>query len=229
MAFDPRAGSGIAGDTLVHHLNMTADVERGSMAEFSGCEFIFSLSEDVSKQVINVLQDFFQATKLGRMFNNRLKKVNKEVIIMDEFAPDTQPMPQVVVKSIPVDHTPVSLGNRLGMEPFGDQLFVVYGGLATMNTTLDIYDTGKASVCALADVIFLSLMQYVRDRLAQLTITIQPQIRFTTAQKITGLTVGGEVYRISLSVTIVSNWKQFLEVDTVSTDTIETQPTPVNA
>ena len=225
MAIDPRAGSGLAGDSLVHHLNMTADPGKASIGSYSGCTFIFGLSEEVSKQVIYVLQDFFQATSLGRQFNDRLKKVNKEVIIMDEFAPDTQLLPQVVVRSTPVDHTPVSLGNRLGQETYGSQIFDVYGGLATLSTTIDIYEIGKPNVCALADVIFLSFMQYVRDRLLALQITTQPQIKFTAATRVTGLTVGGEVYKLSLAVPIVSNWKQYLEIETVGAESMETQIT----
>jgi len=228
MALDPRAGSGIAGDSLVHHLNMTADPGKADLASYSGCTFIFGLSEEISKQVIYVLQDFFQATTMGRTFNDRLKKVNKEVVIMDEFAPDTQLLPQVVIKSVPVDHTPVSLGNRLGQETYGAQVFDVYGGLATLSTAIDLYESGKPNVCALADVVFLAFMQYVRDRLVPQGITIQPQIRFSAATKVTGLAVGGDVYRLSLNVNIIGNWKQYMEIQTVDTSSFESTITVDN-
>jgi len=226
MAMDPRAGSGLAGDSLLHHLNMTANVEKGGLAEYTDCTFIFGLSETVSSHVIYALQDFFQATKMGRAFNDRLKKVNKEVVIMDEFAPDTQRLPQVVVKSIPTDHVPVSLGNRLGKETFREQLFDVYGGMANMSTSIDIYESGKANVCALADVIFLSFMQYVRDRLIRINITPQPQVKFSSAAKVSGPLVGGDVYRITLVVPISSTWKQYLEIETPGVSSFESQSTP---
>lgn len=225
MALDSVAGSGIAGDSLLTQLNMTADVEKGSIATFSGCEFIFGLSEETSKALIYVLQDFFQATNLGKNFNEKLKKVKKEVVVMDEFAPDTQRLPQVVVRSIPVDHTPVSFGNALGMQVVNDQVFEIYGGLATLNTTIDIYDQGKPNTCALADVVFLSLMQYVRDRLQLQNLTIQPNIRFTNATRVNAALVGGELYRISLTLTIIGNWRQYLEIETVDADKIVAVPT----
>jgi hypothetical protein len=223
--FDPRSGSGIAGDSQVTHLNMTADVNRGDLGVFSGCDFIFGLSEGVSKQLIYVLQDFFQAVKLGKEFNDKLKRVNKEVVIMDEFAPDTQLLPQVVVQSIPVDHTPISLGNALGPATVNDQLFEVFGGTANMSTTLSIYDSGKANTCALADIIFLALMQYVPMRLGQQEMTVQPQVRFTNATKVTGPKVGGDVYKITLTVMIVGNWRQYLEIETVGTGSLQSEPT----
>jgi hypothetical protein len=226
MTFDPRAGSGVAGDSLHRHLNMAADIDRGNLGIYTGCTFIFGLSEEVSTKVIDVLQDFFQATPIGRAFNERLKKSNKEVVILDEFALDTQSLPQVVVTAVPADNLPVSLGNRLGTETYGTQLFDVYGGLINMNVTLDLYDSGKPNVCQLADIIFLSFMQYVRDRLIPCGITSQPQVKFTKATKVNGVVVGGEVYKISLNVPVVSEWKQYLEIETVDVESIETQPTP---
>ena len=225
MSIDTRAGSGIAGDSLVHHLNMTADIGKGQLSNYADCTFIFGLSEEVSKQFIYVLQDFFQSNKLGQAYNDKLKKTGKEVIIMDEWALDTQLLPQIVVKSMPVDNIPVSLGNRLGKEEFENQIFETYGGMANLATSLDIYAQGKAAVCSLADIVFLSLMQYVKDRLMQVNISVQPQIRFSSANKVTGVSVGGEVYRISLSVPVIGEWKQYLEIETVDTNSIVHQPT----
>ena len=222
-----RSGSGIAGDTLNTQLNTTANSTQSVLSLLSGPTFIFGLSESVSTRMIQCLQDFFQATSLGRDFNTKLHSVNKEVIIQDQFsAADSQSLPQIVVASVPVDSVPVSLGNRIGQEEYNSHLYNVYGGNANLATTLEIYDSGKVNVCQLADIVFLSLMQYVKDSMESSYMFIQPQIRFTSVSKVNSSPVlGGAIYRITLSVPIVSEWRQYMEVVTVESSAIVNEPT----
>jgi len=222
---NPKYASGLAGDTLLTHLNTSGD-NRANVSDYSSVTFIFGLSEQVSDMLIKVLQDFFQATTLGTAFNAHLGKVNKEVNILDQFTPDTVRLPQVVVSSLPVDHTPISLGNRLGQQTYFEEIFDVYGGQVRLNTTIEIYDSGKPNVHSLTDIIFLSLMQYVPMRMGAAQITVDhAKTRFTNATKVTGDKVGGGVYRIPLVVPIISEWRQYMKIDTVDADTLRTTPT----
>jgi hypothetical protein len=221
-----KSGSGIAGDTLNTQLNTTANSTESIISLLAGPTFIFSLSEAVSLRMIQCLQDFFQIAPLGRDFNQKLWSVNKEVIIQDQFNTDSQALPQIVVTSVPVDSVPISLGNKLGREEYNGHLYDVYGGNANMATTLEIYDNGKVNVSKLADIVFLSLMQYVKESMQASQMFIQPQIRFTAAAKINASPVlGGAVYRIPLVVPVVSEWRQYMEIITVGTAGITTEPT----
>lgn len=222
----PRTNSGIAGDTLYSHLNMTGNQQRTVMGWYSGVTFIFGLSYQVSDMVIKVLQDFFQATTLGRDFNTHLNKVNKEVVILDQFAADTRPLPQVVVSSLPVDAVPLSLGNRLGQETYENELFDVYGGQVKLATTLEVYDGGKPNVHQLADVVFLAMMQYVPFRLGAMQMIVDvANVRFTNATRVTGSNVGGELYSIRLTFPIISEWRQYMEILTVDSAVIRAEST----
>ena len=222
---NPKMASGLAGDTELTHLNTTGD-NRSEVSKYSGSTFIFTMSYQVSDLLIKVLQDYFQATNLTRALNEHLAKVNKEVNVLDQFSPDTVRLPQIVVSSLPVDHTPISLGNRLGKDSYGDQLFDVWGGQVTMNATIEIYDSGKPNVHELADMVFLGLMQYVPTRMkASLMILDVTKVRFANANRVTGKNVGGEVYRIPLTIPIIADWRQYMEIETVDADKMRTDPT----
>ena len=212
--------SGLAGDTELTHLNTTGD-NRAQVSRYTNSTFVFGMSYQVSDLLIKVLQDYFQATDLTKSLNAHLARVNKEVSVLDQFSPDTVRLPQIVVASLPVDHTPLSLGNRLGTDTYGDQIFNVWGGQVTMNTTIEIYDSGKPNVHDLADMVFLGLMQYVQTRMkASLMIVDVTKVRFSNANRVTGENVGGEVYRIPLTVPIISEWRQYMEIETVDSGTI---------
>jgi hypothetical protein len=217
-----KSGSGIAGDTLDTQLNTTANNTAAKLALYGDTKFIFGLSEDISTRMIQVLQDFFQADSLGRRYNRKLGEVNKEVIIQDQFSvADTQQLPQVVVTAVPVDALPVSLGNKLGEEEYGDQLFSVYGGNVTTNVILEIYDNGKPAVCKLADIVFLSMMEYVKEHMQISFMTVQPQIRFSQPTKVNATVVGGAVYKLTLSVPVVAEWRQYREIVAVESTAIQ--------
>ena len=217
---NPKVASGLAGDTLLTHLNTTGD-KRSEVSTYSGTTFIFGMSQQVSDVLIKVLQDYFQATTFTQAINTHLGRVNKEVSVLDQFTPDTVRLPQIIVSSLPVDHTPISLGNRLGQDTYGEQLFDIYGGQITMSTTIEIYDSGKPNVHELADMVFLGLMQYVSMRMmASQMIVDTTKVRFTNATRVTGAAVGGEVYRIPLVVPIISEWRQYMEIETVDSEEI---------
>lgn len=219
------ANSGIAGDSLYTHLNTTGD-GKGILAAYGGVGFIYSLASNTSDMLIKILQDFFQAYALGREFNAGLAKVNKQVTIMDQFAADTQPLPQVVVTSMPADNMAISLGDKQGQQAFDDELYEVFGGQALINTTLELYDSGKPNVEKLADVIFLSLMYYVHMHMQIQYLTIdKPKIRFSNAVKITDTGLGGELYRINLTMPIITEWKQFMQIETVDVEKMQREIT----
>lgn len=221
-----RSGDGVAGDTLNTQLNTTANNGGSVLSQYSEPTFIFSLSEAVSKRMIDCLQDFFQVAPLAKEFNRRLWAVNKEVIVQDQFSvSDSMSLPQIVVTAVPADHVPVSLGNKLGTTEFNDHLFEEYGGMANMIVTLELYDSGKVNVCQLADIVFLSLMQYVKQALQSTYMTIQPQIKFTNAQKTNAGVIGGGVYKINLTVPVTAEWRQYMEVVTVTSGSISVTST----
>ena len=218
-----RSKTGIAGDTLYQRMNLTAD-QMAEISLYTGVEFIYGLSESVSTRLIQVLQDFFMAYPIGKAFNAALKNVNKEVIILDDFAPDTQQLPQVVVNSMPQESMPVSLGNRVGREEYGELLFDVHQGLVNIATTWSIYEVDKPSLGRLADVLFLAFMQYVPYNMRRTGMTPQPKISFTNPGKLTGTKLGGSVFMSRMNVLIVSEWMQYMEIETIDTEKIEHQP-----
>jgi hypothetical protein len=173
--------------------------------------FIFSLSEEVSSRMVEVLQDFFNAYPLGKEFQDSLVKAHKEVRITDTNPTDQQQYPLIVVESIPNESVPVSLGNVLGYEEYNERNYVVYGGNANVNTTLRIYDTGKVGAGKLADVVFLALMHYAMMELKRSFIFLQPQVRFTKPTKLTGTNLGGDVWMCTVNVPIVTEWRQYFE------------------
>lgn len=220
-----RMGSGIAGDALQTVLNTTANNTQAVLESLSGPTFIFGLSEDVTSRLITFLQDFLQSNSLGKTLRERLGKVNKEVIVQDQYTSmDSQLLPQIVVTSVPVDGIPLSFGNRLGEEIYMDHLYVVYGGNVLISASLEIYDSGKRNVCELADLVFLSLMEYIPGRMKQVNMTVQPQVKFTKATK-ANTAVGGEVYVVTVSVPIIAEWRQYMEVNAVSTTQMRTEAT----
>jgi len=226
MAINQFPASGLAGDTLVTKINTTGD-DRSDVNNYYSTTFIFGLSYQVSDYLITVLQDYFQSNDLTKALNTRLGKVHKQVTVLDEFTPDTIGLPQIVVKSMPAESMPISLGNRIGKDTYGDEIFDVYGGQVLMNTTLEIYDSGKSSVHELADLVFLGIMQYIPNRLQTKQMIIdQARIRFANATRVTGTNVGGEVYRIPLTLPIRSEWRQYMKINTVDIDTIRNVPTP---
>lgn len=220
-----RMGSGIAGDALQTVLNTTANNSQAVLPLVSGPTFIFSLAEDVTARLIQCLQDFFQATSLGRTLRDTLGKVNKEVIVQDQYSSlDSQLLPQIVVTSVPGDHVPLSLGNKLGEEIYMDHLYRVYGGNVNITATLELYDSGKRNVCALADLVFLSLMEYVPEHMRRTGMTVQPQVKFNKATK-TNTSVGGEVYFVPITVPIIAEWRQYMEINTVTTTQMRSEAT----
>jgi hypothetical protein len=217
---NPAEASGLAGDTLLTRLNTTGD-KRSEVSRYTGTTFVFGMSYQVSDYLIKVLQDYFQATSLTKELNERLGSVNKQVTVLDQFTPDTIGLPQVVVTSMPADSMALSFGNRLGRDTYNDELYDIYGGQITMNSTIEVYDSGKPNVHELADIVFLGLMQYVLMRMqAQQMILDTTRVRFTNANRITGDKVGGEVYRIPIVVPIVSEWRQYMKIETVDAGTI---------
>ena len=220
-----KLSSGLGGDTLLTHLNTTGD-KRSEVSDYSSTTFIFGMSYQVSDMLIKVLQDYFQATTFTKSINNRLGRVNKEVSILDQFTPDTVRLPQIIVSSLPVDHMALSFGNRLGRDTYEDEIFDIFGGQITMNTTIEIYDSGKPNVHELADMVFLGLMQYVPNRLKSSQMIVDmPKLRFTNANRVTGTNVGGEVYRIPMNVPIISEWRQYMKIETVDTGEIRREAT----
>ena len=217
MAVDQKAGDGIAGDTLYTKLNTTAD-STGVLSKYSGVTFIYSLSETVSDRIIMVLQDFFKAYPLGIAFNSALQKVAKQVNITDQFSADTIGLPQVVVNSMPMDTQPISLGNKLGKETYNDHIYEVYSGIVNINTTFELYDSGKPNVGKLADIILLALMQYVREQLKSTYMTLHLNPRFSNPTKV-NTSVDG-IYRSTITVQIITEWNQYMEIETVDADTI---------
>lgn len=219
MSVTQKAGSGLAGDTLYNHINTTGD-KRGAVSKYEGITFIFGLSESVSDRLIKILQDYFMIDTLGLAFNAALAKVNKEVVVLDEFNKDTMNLPQIVINAVPSDNVPLSLGNKLGMESFGDYDYDVYGGDVNHNVTISLYDAGKPNVQQLADIVFLALMQYIPTNMATTFMHVQPQVRFSNATKQSGDRLGGEYYLVRVTVPIRSEWRQFMKIDAVDTGTI---------
>lgn len=225
MPINPMMSSGLAGDSLLTHLNTGGD-KKASISNYTGTTFIFSMSEQVSDMLITVLQDYFQATDLTKELNTDLAKVLKEVTVLDQFTSDSVRLPQVVVSSLPADSIPLSLGNRIGQETYEDEIYDVYGGNVILNTTIEMYDSGKPNVHKLADMVFLGLMQYVPMRMGQLKMTMDvAKVRFSNANRITGTNVGGEIYKIPLTIPIISEWRQYMKIETVDTATLISVPT----
>lgn len=221
---DLKDASGLAGDTALTYLNTTGD-KRGGVSNYASTTFVFGLSYQVSDAVIKILQDFFHATELGRSFNTALAKVKKEVCVLDQYAQDTVQLPQIVVNSIPADNVQLSFGNRLGQDTYGDEIYDVYGGQVQMSTTVEIYESGKPNVHALADAVFLAFMQYVPDRLLPLLIIQDRKVRFSSARRMPENTVGGEVYRIAFTLQLTSEWRQYMKIETVDMDKINVTAT----
>jgi hypothetical protein len=216
---NPKSASGLAGDTLLTHLNTTGD-SRGSSGKYTDSTFIFGLSYQVSDLLIKVFQDYFQSNSLVKTLNTKLAKVNKEVSILDQFTPDTMRLPQIVVTSLPVDHIPLSFGNRIEQVTYDDHVYDVYGGQVNIGSTIEIYDSGKPNVHELADLVFLGLMQYVPMRMGTSQIIVDTaKVRFANATKTTS-GLGGDVYRINLTVPLISEWRQYFEIETVDVETI---------
>lgn len=205
-------GSGVAGDTLVTTINTTAATDQAGIGVFGEPVFVFGLSEQVSARFIQVIQDFFNRNPLCRTLNTKLAKVNKEVKILDCFAPDTQSLPQIVVSSMPVTHSPISLGNRLGMQEVDGHAYMVYGGNLAIESQIELYELGKTNICDLADLLFLGLMQYIPFCMAQTQIVVQPNIRFTPASEYRKAAIDGEVFKLTLTVPVVSEWRQYMEI-----------------
>jgi hypothetical protein len=216
MTVNLRAPNGVAGDTLAKPINTTADAGPGAnlgvLDVYGGMSFIYALSEEVSKSLVEVLQDFFMAYPLGAAFNTTLAKVNKSVIIKENFSADTQQLPQVVIQSTPAEHIPLHLGNKQGVETFEDKDYITYSGDVNVATSLNIYDSGILNVQKLSDVVFLAFMYYVPACLSRRFMFPQPQVRFTNPTKVTGQNIGGEVFRNTLTVPIRTSWHQYFEV-----------------
>jgi hypothetical protein len=224
-----KSGSGISGDTLYSSLNIAAG-NRATIDAFSSCSFIFTLSEEISNLTVEILQDFFKRYPLGITFNRELKKVNKELTIVASYSDQTQNVPQVTVESLPVDGVPVSLGNRNGLvEDAQGHLYEHYTGLANLNTTLSIRDTGKRNVAKLADVLFLALMQFVPFHMGTRFVNVRPQVKFSNPIKETGSKLGGEIYLTKLNVIMDAEWHQYMEVVAPTVDGIEVDSTPDNS
>lgn len=227
MAVNPRAMSGVSGDTTYTHLNTTGDTQQGTLSPYTGSTFIFSLASDTSDRLIKVLQDFFNKDTLCKELNAKLGKVNKEVTVVDQFMIDTVGLPQIVVSSNPVENIAESFGNRIGQEQYGDELFYVYGGRANINTTIELYDSGKPNVESLADLVFLGLMHFAYYNLMQTAMFIEtPKIKFTNATRSTN-TTGGEIYQIKLTLPIQTEWRQYFKIDTIDIEKIEQSITKV--
>ena len=221
MAVNPRAMSGVGGDTQYTHLNTTADTQQGTLSPYFSSTFVYALSGDVSDRLIEVLQDFFNKDSLCRELNNKLGKVNKEVTIVDQFNIDTVGLPQIVVSSNPIDNIPDSFGDRIGQEQYLDELFYVYGGRANVNTTIELYDSGKPNVEQLADLVFLGMMHFVYYSMMQTMMFIEkPKIRFSNATR-SSTTTGGETYQIKFTVPIQTQWRQYFKIDTIDIEKIE--------
>lgn len=227
MAVDPRSGSGLAGDTLLTRINSTGDQHRADVSNFYSTTFVYGMSYQVSDMLIKVLQDYFQSNDLTTELNTELAKVNKEVVVLDQFTPDTVTLPQIIVSSLPADHIPLSFGNRIGQETFTDsessteEIYDVYGGDVLLNTTLELYDSGKPNVHRLADIVFLGLMQYVSMRLGNAFMTLDlSRVRFANATRVTGTGVGGELYRIPITFGVRSEWRQYFKHHTVDVSAI---------
>jgi hypothetical protein len=221
MAVNPRAMSGVSGDTQYTHLNTAADTQKGTLSPYTGSTFIYALTGETSDRLIKVLQDFFNKDTLCRELNAKLGKVNKEVTVVDQYMIDTVGLPQIVVSSNPVDNIADSLGDRIGQEEYESELFYVYGGRANVNTTIELYDSGKPNVENLADLVFLGLMHFVYYNMMQTMMFIEkPKIRFSNATRST-TTAGGEVYQIKLTVPIQTQWRQYFKIDTIDIDKIE--------
>ena len=71
--------NGVAGK-LSNSLNTTANVQSGTLDVYGSESFIFNMSEEATKSIIEALQDFFNGYSLGKAFNDSLKQSNKEVI-----------------------------------------------------------------------------------------------------------------------------------------------------
>jgi len=221
MAVNPRSNSGVSGDTLYTHLNPTGDVQAGTLSPYSGSVSIFSLATDTSDRLIKVLQDFFNTDTLCKALNAKLGKVNKEVTIVDQYMIDIRGLPQIVVSSNPVENISDSFGDRIGYEEYGDELFYVYGGRANINTTIELYDSGKPNVEELAEIVFLGLSHFVYYNLMQTMQFIdKSKIKFSNATRSTTAT-GGEVYQIKLTMPIMTQWRTYFKADTTGIEEIE--------
>lgn len=211
MLVNQRAPNGVAGDTLNNPINSTGDTA-GVLDVYGGTSFIYSMSEEITTSLIEILQDFFMAYPLGKAFNDSLSKVNKSVIIKDTFSVDSQQLPQVVIQSAPADHMPLSFGNKQGTEQYNDKEYITFSGNLNIVVSLNIYDSGKPNVAKLADIVFLAFMYYVPMAMNRRFLFPQPQVRFTNPVKQTGNNLGGDVFMNTLTVPIISEWHQYFEI-----------------
>ena len=51
------------------------------------------------------------------------------------------------------------------------------------------------------------------------------KVKFTNATKVTGNNIGGELYSIRLTLPIRSEWRQFMQIDTMDMGAIVTEST----
>lgn len=211
------AGSGLSGDTLYSSMNTVGD-KTAEITNFTGVEFIYALSDQVSESIIEVMQDFFNAYPLGKTFQNRLKEVGKEVVVLDEFSPDTVNIPQIVVSGMPADNIPLGFGNKLGEIDYNGHHYVRIGGDANFNSTVSVYEGSMQSCKKLVDVVFLGFMFYIKMRLQSQQIWPEDtKLRFTNPTKVSSAggnigRVGGEVYSSKITFNIRTHWDQFFEV-----------------
>ena len=212
-----RAGSGIAGDTLYTSMNPSGN-RTGEGSQWGGIGFIYTLSEQVSEQLITIIQDYFQAYPLGQQYLAHLALANKEVVVTDEFVKDGVQLPQVVVQGMPADAFPLSFGNKLGYETYMDHKYQVYGGHAVFNATIAVYEGSMRSCKELVDILFLGFMYYIKIRLQTLfTWPEDSKLRFSNPTKMapasgTATGVGSEMYVSRFSVNLRTEWKQFFEI-----------------
>jgi len=214
---DQRAGSGVTGDTLYTNMNPVGD-RTGESSLYSGIGFIYTLSEEVSEQLIMIIQDYFSAYPLGQQYLAKLALANKEVTVTDEFVTDGVQLPQIVVQGMPADAFPLSFGNKLGYETYKGHKYLAYGGHAIFNATISVYDGSMRSCKELVDILFLGFMHYIKARLQALyTWPEDSKIRFSNPTKmapangtVTG--VGSEMYVSRFSLNLSTEWKQFFEI-----------------
>ena len=217
MSVSQRALSGVGGDTLYSSLNMSGDKGRAVSSVYGDANFIYTLSEELSEKLIEIIQDYFNSYSLTKTYQQNLAKVNKEVIVLDEFAPDTVSLPQIVVQAMPADNFPLSLGNNLGRTTYMGHFYDVFGGRATFKSTLAIYDGSLNSCKKLVDILFLGFSYYIKKRLEAIQIWPEVKISFSNPTKMAVpgsavTTVGSEMYVSKFSFNISTDWRQFFEI-----------------
>ena len=212
-----RSGSGVSGDTLYTSQNLSGD-RTGESGLYTGIEFIYTMSEQLSDQLIMIIQDYFQAYPFGQQYLAHLALADKEVIVTDEFVKDGVQLPQVVVQGMPADAFPLSFGNHLGYEDYMGHRYKVIGGHAIFNASIAVYEGSLSSCKKLIDVLFLGFMHYIKERLQALfTWPEDSKIRFSNPTKYapgsgTVSGVGSEMYVSRFSLNLRTEWKQFFEI-----------------